>query len=178
MAPTDSDRPEAGHPPDAPGHGDGVGTVAEEAARLVELLAGPDGPLAAARAAATRDRTAEARRGGTSHNGTSHNGTSDNATSRAETPPDGGPHDSEPASGVGAGGTDHRCTCGGSTPQACRLCPVCQFIALVGSISPETIERAADVVGLAATALRDLAVVQRERQAARDARPPADGGRT
>jgi hypothetical protein len=39
------------------------------------------------------------------------------------------------------------------------------MISFVGSISPETIERAADLVGFAATALRDLATVQRSRQA-------------
>jgi hypothetical protein len=41
---------------------------------------------------------------------------------------------------------------------------VCQLIAFVQRIEPETIERFADVVGFAATALRDLATVQRERR--------------
>jgi hypothetical protein len=43
---------------------------------------------------------------------------------------------------------------------------VCQVISFVSSISPETIDRAADLVGFAATALRDLATAQRERQEA------------
>ena len=58
----------------------------------------------------------------------------------------------------------HECTCGGRTPAACAVCPVCQLIAFVQRIEPDTIERFADVVGLAATALRDLATAQRERR--------------
>jgi hypothetical protein len=38
----------------------------------------------------------------------------------------------------------------------------------VSSISPDTIDRAADIVGLAATALRDLATTQRARHASAD----------
>jgi hypothetical protein len=44
-------------------------------------------------------------------------------------------------------------------------------IGFVSSISPETIERAADLVGFAATALRDLATAQRERQQASQPAP-------
>jgi hypothetical protein len=43
------------------------------------------------------------------------------------------------------------------------VCPVCQLIAFVQRVSPDTIDRLADVVELAATGLRDLAVVQRSR---------------
>jgi len=57
------------------------------------------------------------------------------------------------------------CTCGGTTPAACRVCPVCQLIAFVQQVSPDTIEKVADFVGFAATALRDLAAAQRERRA-------------
>ena len=104
-----------------------VGTVAEEAARLVEMLASGAGPW---------------------------------------------PGAGRPGAS-GAGEDEHECTCGGRTPQACRLCPVCQLVSFVGAISPETIDRAADLVGFAATALRDLATYQRSRQA--DA-GPAPGG--
>jgi hypothetical protein len=44
------------------------------------------------------------------------------------------------------------------------VCPVCQLIAFVQRVSPETIDRLADVVELAATGLRDLAVVQHARR--------------
>ncbi len=93
---------------------DGVGSVAQEAARLLELLS--SGPA------------------------------------RAE---DGG--GAEETAG---------CECGRRRPDPCERCPVCQVIGFVGRVRPETIERVADVVGLAATALRDLASVQRERRAA------------
>ena len=57
------------------------------------------------------------------------------------------------------------CTCGGTTPAACRVCPVCQLIAFVQQVNPDTIDKVADFVGFAATALRDLATAQRERRA-------------
>jgi hypothetical protein len=43
------------------------------------------------------------------------------------------------------------------------VCPVCQLIRFVQQVDPDTIERVADFVGFAATALRDLATSQRER---------------
>jgi hypothetical protein len=72
------------------------------------------------------------------------------------------------------GSRAHRgeCTCGGTTPAACRLCPVCQLISFVQRLSPDTLDRVADVVELAATGLRDFAHAQRDRQD-RDA-PPSD----
>jgi len=61
-------------------------------------------------------------------------------------------------------GSAGECTCGGTTPAACRVCPVCQLIAFVQQVNPDTIEKVADFVGFAATALRDLATAQRERR--------------
>ncbi len=68
------------------------------------------------------------------------------------------------------------CTCGGTTPSACRLCPVCQLISFVKQVSPETIDRVAEVVDLAATALRDLAQAQRDRPAPAPGAGPEDHG--
>jgi hypothetical protein len=51
------------------------------------------------------------------------------------------------------------------------VCPVCQLIAFVQQVDPDTIEKVADFVGFAATALRDLATAQRERRA----EPAPDG---
>ncbi|OFE15772.1 hypothetical protein BA895_21390 [Humibacillus sp. DSM 29435] len=53
------------------------------------------------------------------------------------------------------------CTCGGAPPAACRVCPVCQLIAFVQRVNPDTIERIADFATFAATALRDVAAAQR-----------------
>lgn len=68
------------------------------------------------------------------------------------------------------------CTCGGAAPAACRLCPVCQVIAFVQKINPDTIERIADFAAFAATALRDVAMAQRTTSspetAARDGAEP------
>ncbi len=72
------------------------------------------------------------------------------------------PHDSTGANG--SDGARSECTCGGTTPAACRVCPVCQLIAFVQQVNPDTIDRVADFVGFAATALRDLATSQRERR--------------
>ena len=58
------------------------------------------------------------------------------------------------------------------------MCPVCQLISFVQQVNPDTIERVADFVGFAATALRDLATSQRERaERSERVRPIADGDR-
>lgn len=141
-----------------------VGTVAEEAAKLVEMLAAAGGPWMgtggpdAARSARGAARATE------SSDGAGPSGHEPNGDSRDRSAP-GGPE---------AAGS-RTCTCGGTPPQSCRLCPVCQVIAFVSSISPETIDRAADLVAFAAVALRDLATAQRERQGAEQpTRSPED----
>lgn len=158
MPPIDSDRPDGdGHPEPLGDPTDlsapPIGTVAEEAAKLVEMLATAGGPwmsaASAARAASPGFPPGSERRGS-------------NGSDGADDP---GSGSSSGRTGPSGSGT-HTCTCGGTTPQACRLCPVCQVISFVSAISPETIDRAADLVGFAATALRDLATAQRERQEA------------
>lgn len=44
---------------------------------------------------------------------------------------------------------------------ACQLCPVCQGIGLLRSVRPETVDRLADLAAAVTTALRDLAASQR-----------------
>jgi len=131
------------------------GTVAEEAALLVDLLSqrgwgggSPRMPSAAHHGHATSSGgTADENAGSTDTNGpTSPNGSAE----------EGAPHSST--------GARSECTCGGTTPAACRVCPVCQLIAFVQQVNPDTIDRVADFVGFAATALRDLATAQRERR--------------
>ncbi|MEO7000045.1 MAG: hypothetical protein ABI112_18360 [Terracoccus sp.] len=67
----------------------------------------------------------------------------------------------EPAAGSAGQPDGGECTCGGAPPAACRICPVCQVIAFVQKINPDTIERIADFATFAATALRDVASAQR-----------------
>jgi len=100
---------------------DPVGSVAEEAARLLGLFAAglPDSALHAAGARAA-----------------------------GEPPP------------------SHACPECGHDPHArtdpvCRVCPVCRVLAVVRAISPETLEKVADIVDLAGEALRGLAARQR-----------------
>ena len=134
-------------------------TVAEEAALLVDLLsrrgwgAGSGMPSASSHA----HRAA----GDGSHG---HDGAGDEAND-----PDAPGHDASGATsgarpgGIPLGQQGPECTCGGREPAACRVCPVCQLISFVQQVNPDTIERVADFVGFAATALRDLATAQRER---------------
>ena len=92
--------------------------------------------------------------------------------------PSAGPQDDPPGESAGpVPEGSHECTCGGRTPAACKVCPVCQLIAFVQQVSPETIDKVAEVVAFAATALRDLATAQRERQAraGNDEHPGAGG---
>ena len=54
--------------------------------------------------------------------------------------------------------------CGGEgvgTPQACRICPLCQGIALLRSVRPEVVEQLAEVASVVAECLRDLAAKSR-----------------
>jgi hypothetical protein len=140
--------------------GPGVGSVAEEAALLVDLLSqrgwsGSSGmPSGAPRS-----------NGGAPRHGTdAPEGHRADASGGDEHRPDedGAAHGAGPS--AGEAGSPPECTCGGTTPAACRVCPVCQLIAFVQQVNPDTIDRVADLVGFAATALRDLATAQRERR--------------
>ena len=119
-------------------HGPDVGSVAEEAARLIGLLSGQLTD-AEARAAGAR---ASAR------------------TGVCET------------CGRDASAEDTNHT-GGQQDSVCRLCPVCQLVAFVRNISPDTIDRFADVVDMVSVGLRGLAESRREATAAQTVPPEA-----
>ena len=136
-----------------------VGSVAEETARLVEALGGW------AEGLRTHDRAAADDRSG--------------AGPAARDDPDGGMDESADAgqaggkdAGEGAGeghrerrqGTRSttRCEHCGAASRAgealtCQLCPVCQGIALLRTVRPETVERLADLAAALSGALRDVA---------------------
>jgi hypothetical protein len=132
-----------------------VGTVAEETARLVELLSGY------AAVAGSRARSADGRppAGDADASAAPGSGPDD---SFAGSTTGAGPDDSFAGSTGSSTGSAAECTCGG--PAACRICPVCQLIAFVQRIDPEAVDRLAEVVELAATGLRDLATAQRGRR--------------
>jgi len=118
------------------------GTVAEEAARLIDAMASM------------------------ARSGTGPNPSPD---PYAEGAPRGSASSGAPGAWRGA---DHRddpsdgtCSaCGGEkagTPVACKLCPLCQGIALLRSVRPETVDRLADFASAVAASLRDVATQAR-----------------
>ncbi|HEY5179107.1 MAG TPA: hypothetical protein VIJ07_04925 [Dermatophilaceae bacterium] len=117
-----------------------IGTVAEEAARLISAIA------------------AMAHSTGTT-------------TSAYDPSPYAGEPAQDPASPVGASAGDPGpdappvCSaCGGvndGTPVACTLCPLCQGIALLRSVRPETVDRLADFASAVAATLKDMATQSR-----------------
>ena len=150
--PQRSDANGSSRPADAP-----PGSVAAEAALLVDLLSRRT--WSGGSRMPSGDSRGE-RAGGAAHG-------HDHATGPASPAGDqAGPDATRRADGPAG-----ECTCGGTTPAACRVCPVCQLIAFVQQVNPDTIEKVADFVGFAATALRDLATAQRERRA----EPARDG---
>ncbi|MEW1953290.1 hypothetical protein [Terrabacter sp. NPDC080008] len=145
------------HPPAPAGGPDAppVGSVAQEAALLVDLLSrGGWSGLPGMPAADSGPHASSADHDHRDERGGDHR--EDRRNDRDDRGQDGKP------------GATRPCTCGGTTPSACRVCPVCQLVAFVQQVNPDTIEKVADLVGFAATALHDLATAQRERQAAKD----------
>jgi hypothetical protein len=81
-------------------------------------------------------------------------------------PPPGARDDSPPgarddAPGGARGGAGRCEHCGGVTgvgrAASCQVCPVCQGIALLRTVRPETVDRLADLAGAVAATLRDVA---------------------
>ena len=149
----------------------GAGTVADETARLVEAL----GVWATSVS---------------SSSGTTAPAPAPPATATQQTPP-GSPGDDpqdDPGEHGGAG-PDHeprhdapddtgRCGhCGARTgvgqTVSCQVCPICQGIALLRTVRPETVDRLADLAGSVAATLREVAAHVRTR--AQESGPRADG---
>jgi hypothetical protein len=145
-----------------------IGTVAEEAARLISAVA----TMARSSAVPSEDPANDpspyaggpARDSMPPHAGHVPPGSGPVPPPHAGTmPPDAGPQRAE-----------HTCSaCGGEssgTPVACKLCPLCQGIALLRSIRPETVDRLADLASAMAESLRDMATQSRASGPASDAR--------
>ena len=118
-----------------------IGTVAEEAARLISAMA--------TMAGSSEDPTQNPNRG-------------DNP-SQHSSPFAGGPAQ-EPAPPEAERAPRVCSACGAEsngTPVACRLCPLCQGIALLRSVRPETVDRLADFASAMAASLRDMATQSR-----------------
>lgn len=118
-----------------------VGTVAEETARLMEALGGWADGLKGQQHDDAREPEP---------------GTRDPEPETREEPEPGTRE--EPAGTRNAGRCEH---CGVSSRAGealtCQLCPLCQGIALLRTVRPETVERLADVAAALSGALRDIA---------------------
>jgi hypothetical protein len=146
-----------------------IGTVAQEAARLIEDMAtmarsshrrddGP-GPYAGERAQAPDWPEA--------------------SRSAGPVEPDeaeGSEAADEPADGTcSICGAEHHGTPGDETPSTCRICPLCRAIALLRSVRPETVDLLADFAMSVAGSLRDVAVWSRTSDPASSARSTSAG---
>ncbi|HET7475870.1 MAG TPA: hypothetical protein VFJ97_07585 [Dermatophilaceae bacterium] len=70
-------------------------------------------------------------------------------------------------------------TCGapGQEPLTCQLCPLCRGLALLRQVRPETLARLADLAGFVAETLRDLAAERPAGPSTADRGDAATGGR-
>ena len=137
-----------------------IGTVAQEAARLIEDMA-------------TMART--------SYSGDNDPGPSAGWTSQENARPD-APHSAPPTGDGQAGGSEapdepvegacSMCgaprhdtadeeTAGEDTPANCKICPLCRGIALLRTVRPETVDMLADLAMSVAGSLRDMAMWSR-----------------
>ena len=135
-----------------------VGTVADEAARLLESLrrSAAEAQAAAGSSAGTDGGAAPSASGAD----TTTSGTASAATEDASAPPG---HGAAPE-----GDAAH--------DPFCAWCPLCRGAAVVRSLSPETLTRLADLAVVAASVLTDLAGA-RATTAGADTDAPAAAGR-
>ena len=132
-----------------------IGTVAEEAARLIEDMAA----MARSRASRNQDPSPDADRQA-------------DHPEVADAPP-----------GTSSAGVCIHCGGGPvGTPEACRLCPLCRGIALLRSVRPEIVEQLADLASVVTECLRDVVAQSRASGPASSTRPASgsasDSGRT
>ncbi len=137
-----------------------VGSVAEEAARLLDALGGWASTAAYA-----------AHEGHPAHDGSPGGDPEENRpTGDDEGQPVGADSTSTGPTATGATGRCEHCGAANGVGQAasCQLCPVCQGIGLLRSVRPETVDRLADLAGAVAATLRDLATQRRGGPGQRD----------
>lgn len=156
-----------------------AGTVAQEAARLVEAFGGWARAAAAGGAAdhaSTTDAPAEPGSGARSRHDHDHESDHDHdhdpeSDPEPEFDPEADRRTPEVCANCGAAR-------GVGRSASCQVCPVCQGIALLRAVRPETIDRLADLAGWVAASLRDVAEHQRDgrtQQTRTPPEPPATG---
>ena len=119
-----------------------VGSVADEAARLLESLrrSAADAQAAAGTSAGTDGGQATGSTGADTPTGGTASGSAEDST--------------DPATPAGLGDGPEG---GAAHDPFCAWCPLCRGAAVVRSLSPETLTRLADLAGVAASVLADLA---------------------
>jgi hypothetical protein len=122
-----------------------VGSVADEAGRLLESLRRTAAESAARESVGHDDADAEGR--APAAGSRSGSGSAGAAAAGAAAAGAGAPE-----GGMPAGGPD-----GSRHDPSCTWCPLCRGAAVVRSLSPETLAKLADLATLAATVLTDLA---------------------
>jgi len=136
-----------------------IGTVAQEAARLIEDIA------AMARSSSSR-----------SDDPSPYAGEPAQEPAPTEAPYAARPsEDPEPVDGSSA---DDCSRCGGErdhTPATCRLCPLCRGLAVLRSVRPETVDLLADLAVAMAASLRDVATRSRASDRGSSARSASSG---
>ena len=164
------------------------GTVAEEAARLIEAMASMARSSTGSRTGSSGGSGTGSSAGSSAGSGTGSSAGSSAGSNQEHSSYAGGPAE-EPSSPGAADDSrrsehpgarsDGTCSaCGGerdSTPVACRLCPLCQGIALLRSVRPETVDRLADFASAVASSLRDVATQSRAAGPTPSTARPSDG---
>lgn len=137
-----------------------IGTVAEEATRLLSAFAAMANATTATASTTTTTDDPRPYAGGPVQDPVSPH------PEHAWPPEDSlRPDDARPDRASTAGASDPGAppvcsACGGvndGTPVACKVCPLCQGIALLRSVRPETVDRLADFASAVAATLRDMA---------------------
>ena len=134
-----------------------IGSVAQEAARLIDDMA------TMARSRSSRGPDPSRYAGRPAQEPVSPDAPPDvklAADTAAADTPAGTPTDA-PTDTSSRGPCSH---CGGErvgAPEACRLCPLCQGIALLRSVRPEVVDQLADLASVVAECLRDVAAKSR-----------------
>ena len=146
-----------------------IGTVAQEAARLIEDMA------TMARLSYSRDDDPGP------YPGQPAPGTARPEAARPAAPadqvpgPDPQANDESPEGTCSVCGAVKGAAAGHDSSSACRICPLCRGIELLRSVRPETVDMLADLAMSVAGSLRDVAVWSRAAGPTSSARPTPGG---
>jgi hypothetical protein len=141
-----------------------IGTVAQEAARLIEEMA----TMARSTHSRADDPDAAEQASGEAPQATGRVPDSEGDTGKRDDREAG---DREAGHGSSTGVCSVCGADGDSTPASCQICPLCRGIALLRSVRPETVDLLADLALSMAAGLRDVAARSRTSAPASPSRP-------